>query len=291
MQIPGFSEFKAHLPDFSDRQAKLVVARLGIVSIVSLIIAFLLDNLMRLLYLIAPLEIFVLLEPLIPIILPFILILGGILMAQIGFFRKNRLIEKYNVRAYQKVVKYIFTGIPMVFGGVFYAYIPHALSFFGILPINPLTTQLSTSLFFISFKVSLYFIPRIIVGLIILILMIGTMARSVRDFGIDNAGLVYIYYPEDARVIQNEIYSIVRHPMYMALIFISLGGFIFQFTIYSILHVLMTFLFFSYHIFIVEERELIKRFGDSYKKYKRKVPAIFVKPRNWPKFFKFVFRN
>ena len=121
--------------------------------------------------------------------------------------------------------------------------------------------------------------------------MIGTMARSVRDFGIDNAGLVYVYYPKDARVIQNDIYSIVRHPMYMALIFISLGGFIFQFTIYSILHVLMTLLFFSYHIFIIEERELIKRLGDSYKEYKKEVPAIFIRLRNWPRFFKFVFGN
>ena len=291
MQIPGFSEFKAHLPDFSVRQAKLVVARLGIVTIASLIIAFMLDNSMRLLYLIIPLDNFLLFEPLIPIILPFILIFGGIFIAQIGFFRKNRLVEKYSVQAYQKGVKYIFTGIPMVFGGIFYAYIPHAISFFGILPINPLTTQLSTSIFFLFFKVSWDVIPRIIVGLIILILMIGTMARSVRDFGIDNAGLVYIYYPEDARVIQNDIYSIVRHPMYMALIFISLGGFIFQFTIYSIIHVLMTFLFFSYHIFIIEEKELIKRFGDSYSEYKTQVPAIFIKPRNWPRFFTFVFRK
>jgi protein-S-isoprenylcysteine O-methyltransferase Ste14 len=288
MQIPGFSEFKAHLPDFTDRQAKLVVARLGIVSIVSLSIAFLLDNLMRLLYLIDPSNIFMILEPLIPIILPMILILGGILLAQIGFFRKNRLIEKYNVRAYQKVVKYIFTGIPMVFGGIFYAYIPHALSFFGMHPINSLTTQLSTSLFYLFFGVSWEMFPRIIIGLVILLLMIGTMARSVRDFGIDNAGLVYVYYPEDARVIQNDIYSIVRHPMYMALIFISVGGFIFQFTIYSIIHVFITIVFFSYHIFIVEERELNRRLGDSYKEYKAKVPAILIKPKNWLRFFKFI---
>jgi protein-S-isoprenylcysteine O-methyltransferase Ste14 len=291
MTLPGFSEFKAHLPDFSDRQAKLVVARLGIVSIVSLTIAFFIDNLMRLLYLIEPLDIFIMLEPLIPIFIPTILILGGILMAQTGFFRKDRLVRKYNVRAYQKVVKYIFTGIPMVFGGIFYAYIPHTISFFGLLPINPLTTQLSTPLLFLYFGVSWEVIPRIIFGLIILLLMIGTMARSVRDFGIDNAGLVYVYYSEDARVIQNDIYSIVRHPMYMALIFISLGGFIFQFTIYSIIHVFITILFFSYHIFIVEERELIRRLGDAYKDYKKEVPAILIKLRNWPRFFKFLFGN
>ena len=89
MPLPGFSEFKTHLPDFSDKQAKLVVARLAIVSIVSLAIAFLLDNLMRLLHFISPLDIFVSLEPLIPIIIPMILILGGILMAQTGFFRKD----------------------------------------------------------------------------------------------------------------------------------------------------------------------------------------------------------
>lgn len=292
MPISGFSEFKAHLPDFSDKQAKLIVARLPLGTIISLLISILLDYSMRCLYFLIPLTIFSIIEPWIPIIIPIIFVLGGIRTAQLGFLRKDRLIQEYKNKAYQKIAKKVFTGISMVFGGLFYAYIPHNgflfLNALGLTPINPITIQLSTSLIDSWTGISWDIYPRTIIGLTILILMIGTAFRAVKDFGVDNAGLVYVYFPEDSRIVQNDIYSIVRHPMYMATVMLSVGGFIFQFSIYSVIHLIITSLGFAYHIVYVEEKELIERLGDSYKMYKKKVPALLIKPKNWGLYFKFL---
>jgi len=292
MPISGFSEFKSHLPDYSDKQAKLVVARLPIFALLSLLLSIGIDYSMRIIYLFNPNETLILIEPWFPIIIPLIFIGGGIRTAQLGFLRKNRLIREDKTRAYQKVVKKVFRGIGMVFGGLFYAYIPHygflGLDSGGFFPINPITTRLSLSLIAQWTGISWDFYPRFIIGFVILGLMIGTAVRAVKDFGIDNAGLVYVYYPEEAKVVQSDIYSIVRHPMYMAAIMISIGGFCFQFSIYSIIHLIITLLGFTYHILCVEEKELIERFGDSYKTYTKRVPAILIKPENWGRYFKFL---
>lgn len=282
MPISGFAGFKSHLPDLTDKQAKLIIARLPSISLISLLLAFFLDNSMRFFYQIFPNEIFILIEPWIPIIVPIILIVGGIRTAQVGFFKKDRLIQEYQTRAYQKIAKVIFTGIALVFGGIFYAYVPH-----GISALNPITTLFSSSfLDLFGFSCDIY--VRSILGLTFLVLMIGTAVRAVKDFGIDNAGLVYVYFPEEARVVHSEIYSVVRHPMYMALVMLSFGGFCFQLSIYSIIHLVITSLGFTYHIYI-EEKELINRLGDSYKSYRKRVPAILIKPKNWIQFFKFLF--
>jgi len=42
------------------------------------------------------------------------------------------------------------------------------------------------------------------------------------------------------------------------------------------------------HIHFVEEKELIDRFGDSYREYRNKTPAFFVPPKNWGLFFKYL---
>ena len=62
MPISGFSGFKSHLPDLTDKQAKLIIARLPSISLISLLLAFFLDNSMRLFYQIFPNEIFILIE-------------------------------------------------------------------------------------------------------------------------------------------------------------------------------------------------------------------------------------
>jgi len=45
---------------------------------------------------------------------------------------------------------------------------------------------------------------------------------------------------------------------------------------------------FTLRIIFVEEKELIERFGDSYKKYQKNTPAILIRSRNWVRFFKFI---
>ena len=42
------------------------------------------------------------------------------------------------------------------------------------------------------------------------------------------------------------------------------------------------------HIRLVEEKELIKRFGDSYRDYQKNTPAIYIKPKDIGRFMKFL---
>ena len=196
-------------------------------------------------------------------------------------------------RAYQKVAKSVFNGIGMAFGGLLYAMLPHSSLPFGITttfsPINDLTAKFSESLLITWFGFSWEIYFRYVIGIIVFAIALGTAIRALKEFGVDNATLVYVYYPESSKIVKNDIYSIVRHPMYMGVILISLSGVFLHFSVYSFIHILITVLAFAYHIFIMEERELIERFGESYQKYQREVPALIIRPRNWGKLFKFIF--
>ncbi|MHA1340109.1 MAG: hypothetical protein ACTSRZ_10765 [Promethearchaeota archaeon] len=60
---------------------------------------------------------------------------------------------------------------------------------------------------------------RIIAWLLILICAILMLARAISVFGIDYMAVVYLYFPEESEVIENETYSVLRHPTYAGLIF------------------------------------------------------------------------
>jgi len=45
------------------------------------------------------------------------------------------------------------------------------------------------------------------------------LARAISVFGIDYMAVVYLYFPEESEVIENETYSVLRHPTYAGLIF------------------------------------------------------------------------
>ena len=55
------------------------------------------------------------------------------------------------------------------------------------------------------------------------------------------------------------------------------------FSIYSITIAVIFILCFIYHIFCIEEKELIERFGDGFKEYRKEVPALIIRPKNWGK--------
>jgi protein-S-isoprenylcysteine O-methyltransferase Ste14 len=59
-------------------------------------------------------------------------------------------------------------------------------------------------------------------------------------------------------------------------------------TLYSISFFLIFYIGMYIHIHFVEEKELINRFGNSYREYRKKTPAFFAHPNNWGLFFKFV---
>ena len=292
MNLPGFSGLRNHLPDYTEKQAKSVAALLPRISIVSFLLSMIMDYSMRILYSIFPNMIFVVIEPWIPIFITLLLIYGGSRVAQIGFVRKNKLMSEDRRTAYQKVAKIVFTGIGMAFGGLFYGLLQHYKLPFGLnpdfIPISESTTLMADSIFSLWFNVTWDVYPRLIIGVFLFIIAIAAAARSIIAFGIDNAGLVYVYYPEESKVVQNDIYSIVRHPMYMSVILMSISGFVLHFSIYSVIHLIITLGSFAFHILCREEIELVERFGESYLEYKKKVPAIFIRPKNWKKLFVFI---
>ncbi|MBN2116428.1 MAG: isoprenylcysteine carboxylmethyltransferase family protein [Anaerolineales bacterium] len=81
------------------------------------------------------------------------------------------------------------------------------------------------------------------------------------------------------RLVTGDIYQCVRHPHHMAVgIFMpSFGlliGHIWSFLLISITQ----WMWIAAFLFLVEEKELVKNFGEEYKAYRRKVPMLFPKP-------------
>jgi protein-S-isoprenylcysteine O-methyltransferase Ste14 len=99
--------------------------------------------------------------------------------------------------------------------------------------------------------------------------------------------VVYLYFPEESEIQQHEIYSVIRHPTYLAGILLGTAGLFFRFSVYSIFMGLLVFLVFRLQIW-KEEKELVERFGEGFTEYQEKVPALFVRPRKIRAYFRFL---
>jgi protein-S-isoprenylcysteine O-methyltransferase Ste14 len=115
--------------------------------------------------------------------------------------------------------------------------------------------------------------------------------RVLAFFGIDYMALVYIFYPKESTLKNHEIYSVLRHPTYHALLLLGIGSIFFRFSIYSLAYFLIFLIGINLHIRNVEEKELIERFGDEYRKYKQTTPAFFVKLKDLNKYFSTLFSH
>ena len=108
---------------------------------------------------------------------------------------------------------------------------------------------------------------------------IGIAVRSLQSFGLDYMALVYLYFPEEGRLQEYEIYSVFRHPAYSGVLTAAFGGMLFTFTPYSIIFFIAFMTAFYMHVYLVEEKELVSRFGESFQEYRKKVPALVIKPQ------------
>lgn len=77
-------------------------------------------------------------------------------------------------------------------------------------------------------------------------------------------------------VIDKDVYSLIRHPMYFASILTYLGFVILSFSIVAFVIFVLIFIFY-YYLCIYEEKLLIENLGDDYKKYMKKVPMFIPK--------------
>ena len=74
-----------------------------------------------------------------------------------------------------------------------------------------------------------------------------------------------------SQVINNGVFSHVRHPMYLGIILFYIGLFFTTFSLLSLAFLIIIFLFYNY-ITSFEEKQLEQEFGKEYMKYKEKTP-------------------
>jgi protein-S-isoprenylcysteine O-methyltransferase Ste14 len=196
-----------------------------------------------------------------------IIISLGFLVLSLFFSRKPAYQEKYKELAYRKALThYAMPGTALLL-----AAIAHAGYMNGP------------------------FIPRgwwtilfLVLGWYLLITGAILWIRSAVKFGPDNIALLFVYYPEESYIIDSSIYSILRHPIYAGAICVCVGLALLNGNANSIASAIFVPLFFTGWIRLVEEKELIQRYGKSYLDYRKLTPAFFPHLSSIRKFFIFL---
>lgn len=229
----------------------------------------------------------------------FIPIIGVILAEIVGFYLlsrmwiwRDRLKRDYGSSAYQRIFFVSLPGIVIIIClafNIFISFQNYAPDFWRVNKNFILITPLSI-LFEGQIKEFLSTL-QMILGLIFLLFGLGMSLRSIITFGIDYTTAIYIYFPEESTVQENQIYSVLRHPMYGGLILIAFGGFAYYLTLYSFIFFLSYIIGFYIHIHFVEEPELISRFGKSYEEYRKNVPPFILNPKRFSALMKFIIRG
>lgn len=98
--------------------------------------------------------------------------------------------------------------------------------------------------------------------------------RSILTFGVDNLAMLYVYYPEESRLVDSQVYSILRHPIYSAALRVTIGLCLINGNWPALIFALLAPVIFTGWVRLVEERELLERFPE-YAEYRRKVPAFW----------------
>jgi protein-S-isoprenylcysteine O-methyltransferase Ste14 len=89
---------------------------------------------------------------------------------------------------------------------------------------------------------------------------------------------------EEQAFLRAGILNLVRHPIYTGTILLLAGYFIFDPSLVNLVTVLCMFAYILIGIKL-EEKKLLKRFGDQYKKYQDDVPMLFPNLKQLRKFF------
>jgi protein-S-isoprenylcysteine O-methyltransferase Ste14 len=273
--LKGLRKFIEKLPGLQGKKIVLLPLAAGLSFVAGLLFLLALDTIPRL----YPANDFLRdAECLLPVLGPMISATAGWMTVFMMWYRKERYLAANKERAYQRGIFLGMLGIPLIFATVTHAYFPIE-RLFGVLPVDSRTIALSSPL--ITFPGTLNALNWVITvpgSLFLLLTGLLTCLRSLLTFGIDYMGLVYLYYPEESEVQDHGIYSAVRHPAYMGLLMIAFGGVLARLSAYSLVNFLILVIGFICHIRLVEEPELIQRFGPSFVKYRRQVPALHVKP-------------
>ena len=191
----------------------------------------------------------------------------GFLVLSFFFTRKKAYQEKYKELAYRNAFAHF--GIPGL--AIIMAAVAHAGYMNG--PFVPRGWW--TTLFFI-------------IGLWLLIVGAALWIRSIFAFGFDNLALLYVYFPEEGKIVDSNIYSVLRHPVYAAVLRVIIGLALLNGNGNSLAFIIFAPLGLFGWIRLVEEKELIERFGTTYLDYRKRVPAFWPRLQDYGKFFGFL---
>ncbi|UCE08999.1 MAG: hypothetical protein JSW61_08370 [Candidatus Thorarchaeota archaeon] len=285
MYLKGMDKFREKLPKYTGRK----IALLGLVILATWTAVFILlllaDSIARLY---PQISVLVTAEPVIPVVAALIVQLMAFGLIWRVWHNKDRFRKELGDLAYQKAIPRGLFGVSLVVAVCLHIYVPIGALPFGP-PVNDLTTALSEpflSILGVPFEIDISI--RVLGALFFIILGMLTVRSAVFTFGIDYMALVYLYFPEESEIQQHEIYSVLRHPAYFAVLSFALGGFLFQMSVYSFSFFFMFFLGLMAHILLVEEKELEERFGDSFREYRQRVPALRIRAQDLRKFFRFL---
>jgi protein-S-isoprenylcysteine O-methyltransferase Ste14 len=112
--------------------------------------------------------------------------------------------------------------------------------------------------------------------------------RVLQTFGVDNLTMVYVYFPEEGRLVNHQIYNVLRHPAYAGTQRLAIGLALLNGNWFALASALIFVLGLSGWVRLVEERELIERFGPAYVEYRQRVPAFWPRRGDLRGFFTFL---
>lgn len=196
-----------------------------------------------------------------------VIIALGFLILSFFFSRKKAYQEKYKQLAYRNAfAHYIIPGLGLIFAAV-----AHAGYMNGpVVPHGWWTTVF------------------VALGWLMLFVGVPLCIRSIFTFGADNLALLYVYFPEEGKIADSNIYSVLRHPVYAGILRVIIGLALLNGNGNSLFFIPLAPLGFFGWVRLVEEKNLIERFGQSYLGYRKRVPAFWPKWRDLGTFFKFL---
>lgn len=250
MHIEGFENLTRHVPELNtaDGRIKILASFFGMFGLTTLYF-ILTDNI-----------------PTWTLDSQIVVISLGYLWLSRFFTQKKYYIEHYKEMAYRNAFgKFALPGLAIVFASA-----AHIAYMNGPKFTQPTVTTILTWL-----------------GWVCIVIGVSLAIRAVSIFGADNIAMLYVYFPEQGQIIKSGIYSIIRHPVYGAVLRICIGLACLNQGIYPLTFVFILPLFVFGWLRLVEEKELIERIPE-YADYRNRIPAFFPYPNRIPAFFKFL---
>lgn len=284
MKLKGTDKLREKLPAYPGRKIFLLPLKGAVATTLAYIFLIVLDILPRLF---SDITLLVTIEPVLPLLGSIFIGTLGISLVGTLWRRRDSMKSQYGQLAYQMMIPKGVIGVCLIPTIILHAF-TSIRSLPPVPPVNELTIQFSRSLlplWGVTPELDIWI--RLVLSGIFLVLGLLVVRSSVFTFGIDYMTVVYLYFPEESEIQDHEIYSVVRHPVYLGGVLLGAAALFFRFSVYSILLFVIVYLIFKVQIWR-EEHELIERFGDGFVEYREKVPALLVRPRDFRAFFKFL---